>query len=205
MPDTLNRLGLLSAYKGVRKNRESYLKPEAESVFRSYAGYPVVSARREGLVPYFSSSGKHVSGMAIGGGLNDIDGPRRIVVNPYMFPDTASGNISKNALIKLEAARHKMLEDGYKVPDFKITPELEKWRKSTFKKSDPYYYDDKAFKETVISRIMVNDIGLDPKNPMPVPKEAEEAAMKLFSVLEDQNKKMKPSLSQSIQNLVFKK
>jgi hypothetical protein len=144
------------------------------------------------------------AGMAIGEGSNNIDGPMRIVINPYYFPNSPRGNIQKNALIRLEAARHKMVEPGFKMPDFKITPELQKWREKTFNKDDPYYSDDKAFKESVISRIMVGDTGSDPDNPMPIPKGADLAAQQVMDTLESEDKKRRPLLSEILKKLTFK-
>jgi hypothetical protein len=98
----------------------------------------------------------HVAGMAVGQGANGDNRPdRAIVVNPYN--PYMSDPAKRNALIRLEAARHLMEEKKLKY-DFPITPEMQAWRQVRFKKGvDPYADDDNAFRETVISRALVGD------------------------------------------------
>lgn len=114
-------------------------------------GYPVATADELGLTDYFRKNPK-VAGMAWGGGLNGSpkDEPRVIVANPF------NAQIAKpekmQGLLKIEAARHLMDETGY-TPEFDLSEEQQEWRKNLGKYAD----DDLAAKQTVISRIMVND------------------------------------------------
>jgi len=125
-------------------------------------GYPVVSAMQSGMSDYLKAN-PHVAGMAIGGGLNGTpeSEPRSIVVNPHnpmMFlPENRDG------LLQIEAARHKMAETSYS-PNFQITPQMQAYRESTFKDSDPYLKNDPAFKQSLVSRSMVGDL------PFPMPE-----------------------------------
>jgi hypothetical protein len=101
----------------------------------------------------------NVTGMAVGGPskLNGDERPdRAIVVNPYS--EHMVDPVKREALIKLEAARHLMDEQEYR-PDFPITPSMQAWRKANFVVGkDPYATDDQAFRETMISRHLVGDL-----------------------------------------------
>ena len=139
----------------------------------SYAGYPVVSAKSLGLEDYFNANGKQVAGMAWGGKTNPPGqgGPQKvggayeqtsIVPNQNYFKNDPS---AYNALVKLEASRHWMGENDYS-PKFKITPEMQKWRKENFANIGPageaYLNDDNAFRQTVISRQIGGDSNIPP-------------------------------------------
>ena len=139
----------------------------------SYAGYPVVSAKSLGLEDYFNANGKQVAGMAWGGKTNPPGqgGPQKvggayeqtsIVPNQNYFKNDPS---AYNALVKLEASRHWMGENDYS-PKFKITPEMQKWRKENFASIGPsgeaYLNDDNAFRQTVISRQIGGDSNIPP-------------------------------------------
>lgn len=114
-------------------------------------GYPVATADELGLTDYFRKNPK-VAGMAWGGGMNGspVDSPRVIVANPF------NAQIAKpekmQGLLKIEAARHLMDETGY-TPEFEISEEQQEWRKTLGK----YATDDLAVKQSIVSRIMVND------------------------------------------------
>jgi hypothetical protein len=137
----------------------------------SYAGYPVVSAKSLGLEDYFNKTGKEVAGMAWGGKKNPPEqgggSPSVIVPNQNYFKDDPVGY---NALVRLEASRHWMNENNYN-PKFKITPEMQAWRKEMFSNIGPageaYLNDDNAFRQTIISREVGGDANL--------PKLSEEA------------------------------
>lgn len=115
-------------------------------------GYPVATADELGLTDYFRKNPK-VAGMAWGGGMNGSpkDAPRVLVANPF------NAQIAKpekmQGLLKIEAARHLMDETGY-TPEFDLSEEQQEWRKTLGKYAD----DDLAAKQTIVSRIMVNDV-----------------------------------------------
>lgn len=115
-------------------------------------GYPVATADELGLTDFFRKNPK-VAGMAWGGGMNGSpkDAPRVLVANPF------NAHIAKpekmQGLLKIEAARHLMDETGY-TPEFDLSEEQQEWRKNLGK----YAYDDVAAKQSVVSRIMVNDV-----------------------------------------------
>jgi hypothetical protein len=184
--------GLLS--QAYQKPRETYNQPR----LTSYAGYPVVSAQSiPGLTDYFKGEGNIVAGMAWGGKYNDPgqgggSSPASVVVNPYKFKNDPQGY---NALVRLESARHWMDENQYN-PEFKITPEMQKWRENTFTgiEAGKYYLnDDKLFKQTLISRIIAGD--QDIPN---ISKEVGKEARSVQQSLEKQDKASKPTITQSI-------
>lgn len=121
-------------------------------------GYPVLTPREAGagVVEYLKNN-PHVAGMAMGAGENGshASDPRTIVVNthnPLMYlPENRQG------LTKIEAARHKMSEVDYD-PQFAITPEMQQYREGAYKESDPYLRNDRAFKESLVSRQIVGDV-----------------------------------------------
>jgi hypothetical protein len=122
---------------------------------RSSFGYPVITAEQAGVAEYLKQN-PHVAGMAWGGGENGSDPstPRSIVINPMnqfmTSPEKRAG------LERIEAIRHKMGETNY-VPQFAITPEMQQYRIKTFKDTDPYLTDDRAFKQSLISRALAGD------------------------------------------------
>jgi hypothetical protein len=113
-------------------------------------GYPVEEP--SGEVLEYLKQNPNVAGMAWGGGENGTDpkSPRSIIVNP--FNKFMADPTKREGLIAVEAARHKMSETGYN-PTFQITPEQQKWRKGL----GAYATDDKAFRQSIISRLMVGD------------------------------------------------
>ncbi len=48
-------------------------------------------------------------------------------------------------------------ENGY-VPQFEISPEMQRYRESAYKESDAYLRNDPMFKESMVSRQIVGDI-----------------------------------------------
>jgi len=114
-------------------------------------GYPVISAKDAGLDSYFKKN-PNVAGMAWGAGENgsNINDPRSLVVNEYN--QYMKDQQKKDGLLKLEAARHVMSEMQY-VPDFKITKEQRDWQKTL----GAYQNNDNAFKQSLISRILVGE------------------------------------------------
>jgi len=192
---------LSSAYA---KPRETYNEPR----LTSYAGYPVVSAKSLGLENYFNTEGRNVAGMAWGGAYNPagMGGPEQtggdyarpsIVSNPNYFKNNPQ---AYNALVKLEASRHWMNENQY-TPKFKITPEMQKWRKEQFANAGPagdaYLNNDQAFKQTIVSRVIAGDPNI-PKLPESVYGEVNEITKKL----EEMDKKSKPTITQSIMSVM---
>lgn len=115
--------------------------------------YPVVSSKDEGLDDWFKSN-TNVTGMAIGGGENGIDGQRRIVHNPYQI-NMENTDSKWKALDKIEAVRHYMSESNY-YPTFNLTNEQKHLQKTLYKNT-PYGKDDIAFKKSIISRLIVGD------------------------------------------------
>lgn len=134
--------------------------------------YPVVNAEDEELSEYFMNH-KDVAGMAIGGGANGIDGPRRIVMNPYS--DVLKTDLQKEGLIMIEAVRHVMDENNYK-PSFELSEHQKDLQKTVFKDL-PYGSNDEAFKQSIISRILVGDAD----DLQPTPEQEAEAARFIFS------------------------
>jgi hypothetical protein len=175
-----------------QKPRETYNQPR----LTSYAGYPVVSAQSLGLMDYFKGAGENVGGMAWGGKYNPPGQgqgqPSSIVPNPYYYKNNPQG---QNALVKLEASRHWMDENEYD-PKFKITPAMQEWREKQFKgieAGQAYLNDDKAFRQTIISRIIGGDSNI-PKVGQDVIKQANNIESKLEAI----DKASKPTITQSI-------
>lgn len=158
----------------------------------SYAGYPVVTAKSLELEDYFANGGKEVGGMAWGGTTNPPSQGRgetpSIVPNPSYFKNNPNG---QNWLVKLEASRHWMNENGYK-PKFEITPEMAKWReqfKTMGQAGSAYATDDNAFRQTIISRLIGGD-GDVAESP-----EAYEEAKYVDRLLQEQDKQNAPRFS----------
>jgi hypothetical protein len=189
------KLPLLSgAYK---KQQQTYNVP----LLKSYAGYPVVHAKDLGLMDYFAKEGKDVGGMAWGGKTN-VEGqgggsPSSIVPNPYYYKNNPSG---QNALVVLEASRHWMDENDYK-PSFKITEEMQKWRAKNFNDAGPagesYRTNDDAFRKTIISRFVGGD-----SNVPPITSELKKDVVNVQQKLENEDAKLKPTISQSIMSMM---
>ena len=140
--------------------------------------YPERTADELGLTDYFRAN-TNVAGMAWGGGMNNSpkDEPRVVVANPfnpYMTNPTAY-----QGLLKLEASRHLMDEQGYS-PQFDITPMQQEWRKTLGKEESgkAYAEDDLAFKKSIISRIGVDKV------PGVTPEQKAEAA-RIAAMLEE--------------------
>ena len=180
-----------------QKPRETYNQPR----LTSYAGYPVFSAQDLGLMDYFKNEGSVSGGMVWGGNKmpKGVQGsgsgmPVGIVPNPYLFKNNPTGY---NGLVKLEASRIWMSENNYD-PEFKITPEMQKWREDQFKgvEAGKYYLnDDRLFKETLVSRVLAGDEGV-PQNI--ITKDLERSAGKVWKSLEQKDKASKPTITQSI-------
>jgi hypothetical protein len=153
-------------------------------------GYAVKDATASGYEDYFRSR-PDVAGMAVGMGANGDDSPERyIVTNPYT-PHNIDP-VKREALIRLEAARHLMTEEKFD-PKFPLTPEMQQWREKNFRKGvDPYATDDRAFRETLVSRAMVGDV------TPPLPKEATAAAEYFNRKLDQRDKpRIPPMLARS--------
>jgi hypothetical protein len=128
-------------------------QPLGTSLMRASASlYPERTADELGLTEYFRAN-TNVAGMAWGGGLNGSakGEPRVVVANPFN-PNMADPT-AYQGLLKLEASRHLMDEQGYD-PQFEITPMQQAWRK---KMGGVYATNDTAFKQSLISRLIVND------------------------------------------------
>jgi hypothetical protein len=150
-----------------------------------------------GLEDYYNKDGKQVAGMAWGGSKNPPGQgggePSVIIPNQNYFRNDPTGY---NALVKLEASRHWMGENDYS-PKFKITPEMQEWRKKNFANigpaGDAYLNDDNAFRQTVISRHIGGDRNIPPLNS---------DALKEVSVVQSNLNKAeeasKPTITQSI-------
>jgi hypothetical protein len=145
---------------------------------------------------YFKGAGENVGGMAWGGKYNTPGQgqgqPSSIVPNPYYYKNNPQG---QNALVKLEASRHWMNENEYD-PKFKITPAMQEWREKQFKgieAGQAYLNDDKAFRQTIISRIIGGDSNI-PKVGQDVIKQANNIESKLEAI----DKASKPTITQSI-------
>jgi hypothetical protein len=183
------KLPLLSG--AYRKPQQTYNVP----LLQSYGGYPVISAKAMGLEDYFNKDGRNVAGMAWGGSKNPPGQgggePSVIVPNQNYFKNNPE---AYNALVKLEAARHWMDENNYN-PKFKITPEMQEWRKKTFENIGPageaYRTNDNAFRQTIISRVIGGD-----SNVPNIPDEALKEIKLVQQRLEKADKSSKPTLSQ---------
>ncbi len=98
-------------------------------------------------------------------------------------------------MVKLEASRHWMNENDYD-PKFKITPAMQKWREEQFKGMEAgqaYLNNDKAFRQTIVSRIIGGD-----SNIPNVGKEVIKQADEIQSKLEKIDKDSQPTITQSI-------
>lgn len=170
-------------------------------LLKSYAGYPVVSAQSLGLMDYFKNDGKQVGGMAWGGKSNPPGQgqgePSSIVPNPYYYKNDP---VAHNALVKLEASRHWMAENGYK-PKFKITPQMQKWREVQFKNIGPagesYLKDDNAFRETVISRYIGGDGNVPPKTA-----DLQKEVTSVKTQLEELDKRSQPTIADMVMQAI---
>jgi len=131
-------------------------------------GYEVEKPEVKKSVDEYFKKNTHVAGMVMGGGHNgsDPNEPISIVSNPYnkYMQDPAK----REGLYKIEAARALMVTNP--VPKFTLTPQMQKLRKLHFKPDEPYYSDDQAFRESLVSRVLANDI---PKNLITPEMEAE--------------------------------
>lgn len=103
--------------------------------------YPLVDTP-EWAKQYFKNN-PNVSGMAIGGGMNGIDGDRQVILNPYT-------NYNKDAVLKNERFRHYFDEYDFKLPN--ITKEQMNKYKET-----PYEGDSLNIGRTETSRYLSGD------------------------------------------------
>jgi len=157
---------------------------------KTFAGYPVIKPDA-GWDKYFKEN-PHVAGAAVGAKVQgdwDTNPTRAIVVNPYN--KYMQDPTSREGLMMVEAVRHKIAEEN-KTPTFKITPEMQQWREKSFTPDQPYRTNDKAFKETLISRAVVGDIGSEFATPE-VNAEADRYRNLILEKLK-QEKESKPSL-----------
>jgi hypothetical protein len=120
-------------------------------------GYPIELPHMKKMYDAYFKSRPDVAGMVVGGGHNDSDPsePISIISNPY---NKHMGDEKKReGLYKIEAARALMPENP--VTEYPISENLQRLRKQHFKAGrDPYATDDKAFRESLISRVLSNDI-----------------------------------------------
>lgn len=107
-------------------------------------GYPLVSARKEGLRKYFKDN-PNVAGMAIGAGLNGIDGERRVVLNPNL-----KGFDNKNSVYLNESYRHFFDANNTQLP------EITEIQKDAYKGTS-YKGLDKRIMETEAARYLSGD------------------------------------------------
>lgn len=134
-------------------------KLTAPTAVQKRYGYEVEKPEVKKSVDEYFKKNTHVAGMVMGGGYNgsDPNEPISLVSNPYnkyMQDET-----KREGLYKIEAARALMRDNP--VPEFQLTPQMQKLRKLYFKPTDPYYSDDQAFRESLVSRVLTNDL---PKN-----------------------------------------
>ena len=136
-----------------------YFQPSIKTKY----GYPVYWSDK---VPYefdwankFLKEHPGVTGFAAGGGAqgDDEDDPRVIIRNSHSNIITDHNDKRWDGLDEIEAIRHFMNETNYH-PNFKISPEQETFRKTNFSENDPYNTDDDAWRQSVISRILVGDM-----------------------------------------------
>lgn len=104
--------------KMIKEHSISDLKT-IKSVYNEYSSggwkdknlnYPEVTIQEEPWANAYFKQHPEVAGMAIGGGMNGVDGPRRVIINPY------SKNINKEAVLYNERIRHYMEENNFKLP-----------------------------------------------------------------------------------------
>lgn len=110
------------------KDRAEYIKlgvangitslDEIRNVYNQYASggplklsYPEVTVKEEPWADSYFKNNINVAGMAIGGGLNGVGGPRRVIINPY------SENINREAVLQNERLRHYFEESNFKLPN----------------------------------------------------------------------------------------
>jgi hypothetical protein len=103
--------------------------------------YPVVNTPDWAKI-YFKSN-PNISGMAIGGGMNGIDGDRQVILNPYT-------NYNKDAVIKNERLRHYFDETNFQLPNI-IQKQMNKY------KGTPYEGDSLNIGRTEASRYLSGD------------------------------------------------
>ena len=103
--------------------------------------YPLIDPP-EWAKQYFKNN-PNVSGMAIGGGMNGINGNRQVILNPYT-------NYNRDAVLKNERFRHYFDEYDFKLPN--ITKEQMNKYKGT-----PYEGDSLNIGRTEASRYLSGD------------------------------------------------
>lgn len=119
----------------------------------SVFGYPVKTAKELGLEDAFKRM-VGTAGMAWGGGENASpkEEPRTLVSNP--FNPTQSDPLARAGLFMIEAARHRMSEQGYQ-PKFPLSQEQKNWQAGI---EGPYRTDSDALKKSILSRIVAGDV-----------------------------------------------
>ena len=107
-------------------------------------GYPLVDAESEGLTEWFNKN-PNVAGMAIGGGLNDIEGERRVVLNPNL-----KGFDARNSVYMNESYRHFFDENNTVLPA--IT-----FKQKRVYRDTPYEGNIRRIQETEAARYLSGD------------------------------------------------
>jgi hypothetical protein len=117
---------LLESVDKIREFMEDKVVPEVEISAPNLSRYYTSDAKKEELLDYFKSN-PNVSGMAIGAGLNGIDGDRRVVLNPY----SNLTDEQKQSVVRNEKYRHYLNEN----PVYLFNPTLEQYK---FFEGTPY-------------------------------------------------------------------
>ena len=110
---------------------------------RLVTGYPITDAKKEGLKEYFTAH-PEVAGMAIGAGMNGIEGQRRVVLNPQL------NNKAKDSVYRNESYRHYFDENNIALPT--LTEEQRRAYNGT-----PYEGLDTQIQRTEAARYLSGD------------------------------------------------
>ena len=92
--------------------------------------YPLVTIKEEPWANEYFKKNPNVSGMAIGAGMNKVDGPRRVILNPYGV--NMKTDIDRNSVIRNERFRHYMDETNFKLPNL-TKEQIDKYNGTTYK------------------------------------------------------------------------
>lgn len=106
--------------------------------------YPQINVKQIPWLDIYFKNNPNVTGMAIGGGLNGIEGDRTVAVNPY------STNIDQNSVIKNERLRHYF--DEYNITLPRVT-----YRQIRKYKNTPYQNDTINIGRTEMARYLSGD------------------------------------------------
>jgi len=135
--------------------------------------YPVVEPDAETL-DYFKKN-PDVAGMAIGAGLNQYGGERRVVVNPY----SGLSKEGKEGLILNERLRHFMDETKPQLSFNPTKEQVQSFQGTEYGKPE----NIGRLKETIVARILTGDASAGNFT-----KEQEDAAMEIQKKFQDQGK-----------------